>query len=464
MIAVLLSGLAAVLLAAGLRFGAGGAHLAPWPVTPNFWAMGTGVVTGLAFLAIRRRGLALDELGWRVPVAWAIWVVVPTVVWSIGDQVVEQGSELIWLVAAGVLAAFTLGIDRRRWVDQVLRGRRSSTAATSMVFALGGLAWLLLRQRHGGPEPPTSGAEWRVVLATYPLYAVGQLLVFLVLPVVLAQREGLRRSTTVLVCATIFALAHWPNPVLVLLTGVAMAAWAWLYLRGAALWSIALSMGWLGALFAQGLAPSAVGHMRVGPGYVLRMQQLDHLATFDARVRFLASEESFTACGAKLEPWLRWMHLEVFGDPIGETVLQGWRERIETGVRSRVVRTFYESSEFAGLHGPQPALDGRDRRLLAPRFRPRGQAQADYDELCSERTYDAVGRDFRAFLTLLYRRLLSRQAAESELEAWPEAPTRDERAEVARMFLRSGPERGFYIFERDDTPFWWPSSTAGTSN
>jgi hypothetical protein len=284
-------------------------------------------------------------------------------------------------------------------------------------------------------------------------------LVFLVLPLAYLRREGRSAGTAILVCALLFAMLHWPNPLLLLLTAGAMAVWVRLYQRGASLLSIALCMGALGALFAQGVDGDLTGHMRVGPGYVLRMRQLDHLATFEARVRFLASDEAFAESGGDLESWLRWLHRKVFHREIEEEVLEGWASRIRRGVRSRVLRDVYESPEFARRHGPQPELREGDARLLFSLFRPRTPAQSKYEELRSDATYARLGGDFRAFLRMVYRELLGREASQTELDTWPENPVEPERGEVVEMFLRQGPERDFYIFESANTPRWWPGET-----
>jgi hypothetical protein len=464
MIAVLFAQLAAIFFLEGLRFGAGAPHLAPWPASATFWAMSTGVLGGLAFLRIRRHGLSLAVLRWRVAVAWGLWVIVPAAIWSVGDQVTEVGPEP-WLLGAGFLvAAFALHRDRGEWSGSVLRGDSRANGLCGLGLLAGVAFFLILRSTGDGPEVATSSAEWAVALATYPLYAFGQLLVFLVLPGVFMRREGYGTATTVVVSSALFAMVHWPNPALTVVTALAMVLWSWLWRRGASLLWIAFGMGWMGALLAQGLAPATMGYMRVGPGYVLRMQQVDHLEDFEARVRFLASDEAYDAVGGELEPWLDWLHREVFGEAPTPTFQGAWIEHIEAAVRARMLRTFYDSPEFARRHGEQPVIRGRAHRLLSPLFRPRGSAQQSYDELRSAASFAASGRDFRRYLAMLYRTLLGREPAAAELDAWPISPQLHERVEVVRMFMWAGPERDLYIWKFEDTEFWWPSAPAPATN
>jgi hypothetical protein len=70
-----------------------------------------------------------------------------------------------------------------------------------------------------------------------------------------------------LLAGTIFAVLHWPNPVLIPLTFIGGAATAWLFARDRNIIPLAIGQGILGALV--GWAFPVVWHhaMRVGPGY-----------------------------------------------------------------------------------------------------------------------------------------------------------------------------------------------------
>ncbi len=463
MITVLLAQLALVLLVEGLRFGPASDHLAPWPMSPNLWAMTVGVFGGLMVLRLRRFGVAEGRRGWHALAPWALWVLTPVAIWSVGDQVTERGPEP-WILGAAILVAVVSGyLERRSWTSRILRGNSRANLASGGVLIAGGIAFAALRSFHGPPDPSSPPSEWGLALATYPLYAGVQLVVFLILPSAYLHREGRRWGVVVIVCTILFAFAHWPNPRLMALTAGGMLAWSWAWERGASLLPLAVAMGWLGAVFAQGLPPEAVGHMRVGPGYVQRMEQLDHLQDFDARVRFLASNEAFSRAGSQLSPWLEWVYREVFEEPMPPSLRDAWILHIEAAVRARMVRTFYESPEFASLHGTQAPLDGRDRRLLDPRFRPQGSAQAGYDQLRSEAVFNAMDRDVRAFLRHCYRQLLRREPTDAEVETWPKGPLPWEREEIVRMFLRAGPEKDFYIWKSEDAELWWPEVSSSSS-
>ena len=70
-----------------------------------------------------------------------------------------------------------------------------------------------------------------------------------------------------LLAGTIFAVLHWPNPVLIPLTFIGGAAMAWLFARDRNIIPLAIGQGILGALVWWAF-PVAWHHaMRVGPGY-----------------------------------------------------------------------------------------------------------------------------------------------------------------------------------------------------
>ena len=107
-------------------------------------------------------------------------------------------------------------------------------------------------------------------VATYPFYALAQLLMFLAFPVARFKRISRSSIQIVLAVAGLFALIHWPNGILMLAGLVAMIVWCWVYLRHPNLFAVALSMGVAGAVFTQVLPESVHHNMRAGPYYVYR--------------------------------------------------------------------------------------------------------------------------------------------------------------------------------------------------
>ena len=66
-------------------------------------------------------------------------------------------------------------------------------------------------------------------------------------------------------CALVFSLLHWPNPLLMAITGFAMLIWARQFLRGRSILALALVMG-IAATGARFMLPQAwTGEMRIGP-------------------------------------------------------------------------------------------------------------------------------------------------------------------------------------------------------
>jgi hypothetical protein len=105
-------------------------------------------------------------------------------------------------------------------------------------------------------------------LAVYPLYALLQLSVFLAIPAARLKTAGLRHGAITLVCAAVFALAHAPNPLLMLATGLAMLAWAGQFQRGRNLLVLALVMGIAATGFRYAVPAQYHGEMRIGPDYI----------------------------------------------------------------------------------------------------------------------------------------------------------------------------------------------------
>jgi len=78
---------------------------------------------------------------------------------------------------------------------------------------------------------------------------------------------SLSRVRVALLVGTLFAALHWPNPVLVPLTGIGGSVMAWLFARERNILPLAVAQGILGTLVWWAF-PVAWHHaMRVGPGF-----------------------------------------------------------------------------------------------------------------------------------------------------------------------------------------------------
>lgn len=104
----------------------------------------------------------------------------------------------------------------------------------------------------------------------YPLYALVQLTVFQVF-VTSRLRKFCGVCETITVAAAIFALAHWPNGLVMAVTGLCAVVWTAVYIKRPNIYALALSMGLAAAVFVN-LVPANLTHnMRTGPIYVQRM-------------------------------------------------------------------------------------------------------------------------------------------------------------------------------------------------
>jgi hypothetical protein len=129
---------------------------------------------------------------------------------------------------------------------------------------------------EGGVLLPASG---RLVssLLLYPLYALFQLGIFLAVPATRMIRMGYSPRAVSTTCAIVFCLAHWPNPLLMAGTGIAMFAWAGQFLRGRSILVLALIMG-LAATGVRYVVPAQwTLDMRIGPDYIEKRAAADLL-------------------------------------------------------------------------------------------------------------------------------------------------------------------------------------------
>ena len=105
-------------------------------------------------------------------------------------------------------------------------------------------------------------------IALYPVYALFQLSVFLLVPATRMQKMGYSSRAIAISCAVVFSLVHWPNPLLMAVTGLAMLLWARQFLHGRSILALALVMG-IAATGFKFMLPQQWGwEMRIGPDYI----------------------------------------------------------------------------------------------------------------------------------------------------------------------------------------------------
>jgi len=183
---------------------------------------------------------------WRLQnSAWSPWIVFP-----------------VWLAAS-----FAIHQDTPKTMGWRADNLWSATKRSAVIFApcIGGLclAGILLGAWHRPLNHLFMPKHFGGYMAFCLLQQVG-LNSYLTNRLLGATGSPARAS---LLAGTIFALLHWPNPVLIPLTFIGGAAMAWLFGRDRNIIPLAIGQGILGALVWWAF-PVAWHHaMRVGPGY-----------------------------------------------------------------------------------------------------------------------------------------------------------------------------------------------------
>lgn len=145
--------------------------------------------------------------------------------------------------------------------------------AAAIAFFLAGVA--LARHLHTlhplyGPLPVITHV-WG-----YALWALMQQFILQIYVLLRLLRLGMRRTPAIALSAVLFAVAHIPNPVLVVLTLVWGAVSCALFLRYRNLYTIALAHGILGMCLAITVPNHINHHMRVGLGYLEYQRHARH--------------------------------------------------------------------------------------------------------------------------------------------------------------------------------------------
>lgn len=107
-----------------------------------------------------------------------------------------------------------------------------------------------------------------VHIAGYAVWALMQQFILQIYVLLRLLRMGLRHTPAVALSAVLFAVAHIPNPLLVVLTLIWGAISCLLFLRYRSLYSISVAHGILGMCLAVTVPNSVHHHMRVGLGYL----------------------------------------------------------------------------------------------------------------------------------------------------------------------------------------------------
>ncbi len=261
----------------------------------------------------------------------------------------------------------------------------------------------------------------------YPLFALVQLSVMLILPATDLRRCGSSPRLTALSCALVFGLLHWPNLLLAAATAVAMFFWAQDRLAGRGLISLALGMGLLGAAFSQALPDPWTAHMRVGPGYIRQTVREDLAA---GNLWFLPGNPDWNANPPLPAEFLGTLYPGVIGRPIRQQEMALWLESVDRARRRTVIWQFATSDEYARTQrlGPPPVAaempaDARQRW------------HRDITILDSDTYWKAHGGSWPGYLAGLYEDMLGRKGSSEEIAAWTPRLNLVQRRRIAEVML-----------------------------
>lgn len=189
----------------------------------------------------------------------SLWVILPstdnkTWVWVLGSTLLAGSAWLLWR-------------SKPNWPAACNRYYFSKRDALPDVLVLA-LPLLLGWWLSDGDMQNLDTGRVGYSLLVYPLYALLQLSIFLAIPATRLKAMGIPRWAIIFTCALVFALAHLPNPVLMLVTGLAMLAWAGQFLRGRSLIALALIMGIAATGFRYAVPAHYHQELRIGPDYI----------------------------------------------------------------------------------------------------------------------------------------------------------------------------------------------------
>ncbi len=440
------------LLAAGLATGAALAgaawwrlapgelpHAGPWPgaaLPAGPLAGGLGLaaaaLAALAWRSGRTRAPGLDAATLAGALLWpalplaAAWLVLPVA----GPPTLR----VLWLAPVLALGAWLWHVRPRPAAGPPPARRRGRTWWLGHALAfplLGGAGWLA-----GG------FADVRAVvlsLLLYPLYAWLQLVLVLGLSWPRLRRlAGPRPLLAAITVAALFALIHWPNPVLMALTGLGMLVWAREFYRGRPLWQLAISMGLLATVVAQGLPDTWTEHMRVGPGGV-RLRAAPALAA-DAH----QATASLAPGPARTRAFLAALYPATVGREATDAELDRWWRSLWPCRRAVLAWRFYVSPEYERRFGapageaPLPG-DVHWTRLPAPWPERIGTRARPLDGPTPPTPAAGDGKGapaaWRPYLARLYREILRREPAPAELAAWSPALSPRQQQRLAEVLL-----------------------------
>ncbi len=357
--AFLLLNACVILAAAGLRFSGGGLALAaPVPLTPGAWwgLTALAAAAGLAAALRDRRRLRHPGARWALVELLIFFPLLFGYLWAAFPLGSRLGGDYL---AFAVLAAVLLGLMRSDGRHLL----RTDLALSTVVPAARGLLLpTLVMVLLPVATALFVGTDFRpgraaFTLAKYAGWSAVQLLLFQTFLVPRLCRLTESRRAVVAAAAALFALAHWPNALLMAACGGAAILWTAAYLRLPNLIALAASMALAATAFTSALPDRFTKDMRVGPGYV----EAAPLADVNPRlVELLSSQAYLESRGGTTRGFVLGLYEDVMGHEPDPADLDAWVGLLERGTvtRPEVVRKFLDGKELRRkLHaGPVTVL------------------------------------------------------------------------------------------------------------
>ncbi len=272
--ALMLTNLLAIFVTAYIRYGSEGLEFAsPIAMGRGVWFVAMGVALGgiIVSMVIGRSRLR-DRQARRsmlellvLPLGFAfLWAKLParTRDYGLGD----------WLGLSAIIGAVILimWLDRGNWRKWGVTGRNFMPALCRLAIPMTVMVIVILITSWMFGWDDVNWTKAVVAMATYPFYALPQLLLFQVFLVHRLRRLTDSTPAVLIVSSGMFSLMHWPNPLVMAACGVGAAVWTWVYLTRANVYALALAMGLTAAMFGRLLPNDLVQNTRVGPIYVER--------------------------------------------------------------------------------------------------------------------------------------------------------------------------------------------------
>lgn len=249
-----------------------------WQINPQWLGLLAATIGSLAAIltvfSIRsvyrqaQLGTGLEWVSLHVLVFSCIWVILPATIspawfWLLGATL------LTGTLVLAIRSSNALEVEPGSTPSHYFFSRRN--ALSDCLFILSPLIAGYWATQGFGLQAAGGTILFSVVL--YPLYALFQLCLFLLIPATRMQKMGYSARAIAISCALVFSLLHWPNPLLMAVTGFVMLIWARQFLRGRSILALALVMG-IAATGVRFMLPQAwTGEMRIGPDYIEKRAQ-----------------------------------------------------------------------------------------------------------------------------------------------------------------------------------------------